>query len=256
MSEIELLFADDENGDPITVPATTAKIYVSRHKPGGAGAPKRLLVGKKRYSVPPDAPDTALAELPADWYRCQPVDAKEKRIGQAFYVEVVHLDGGPEADAPEKAGPRAMDTERERFYEELRQERQELRAMIKETNAQLRQFAEMAFATMTKVAETMSRSVEASASVVTAARGGGFSEMANEVRDLIESAPDGGATNLETVLNSPVVVGAAAALQKYMAQAAQNGAEAMAARNGSGGETMAQRAARLAIEANKKSRKN
>lgn len=256
MSDIELQFADDDHGDPVTVPATTAKIYVSRHKPGEPGAPKRLHTGKKRYSLPPDAPDTALAELPADWYRLQPVDAKEKRIGQAFYVEVIHLDGGPEADTPGKAAPKAIDAERERFYEELRQERQELRAMVKETNAQLQKFAEMAFATMTKIAETMSRSVEASASVVTAARGGGFSEMMNEVREVIDAAPEAGSTNLETVLNSPVVVGAAAALQKYMAQAAQNGAEAMAVRNGGGGETMAQRAARLAIEANKKSRKN
>ena len=128
--------------------------------------------------------------------------------------------------------------------------------MVKDSHERLGQLTGNVLETMVKIAEVMPKTVESSASVVNAARNNGFSEVANEVRDLIESTEGG--SNLETVLNSPVIVGAAAALQKYMAQAAQNGAEAMAARNGSGGETMAQRAARLASQANKngKARKN
>lgn len=253
MSEIELQFADDDNGDPIKVPARTDKIRVMRHKPGQKGAPGRFYINEKQFMVAPDAPADVLGVLPANWYRLQPLDASGKYItGTAFYVEIIHLDSGPEDTEPEAPAARPVDTERERFYEEMRQERQELRAMLKETQTLLRQFAEKALDTTVEMARAMPKSVEASATMLTAARGGGLSDMANEVREIMELAPEN-SSNLETVLNSPVVIGAAAALQKYMAEAAQNGAEVIAQRNsGGGGETMAQRAARLAIEANKR----
>ena len=120
--------------------------------------------------------------------------------------------------------------------------------MLKETMILVRQLAEKAIDAQIEVARSMPKVVEASATMLTAARGGGLSEVANEVREIMENAPESG-SNLETVLSSPVVVGAAAALQKYMAQAAQNGAEAVA-NNGHKGESMAQRAARIAAKAN------
>jgi hypothetical protein len=253
MSEIELKYADDENGDPIKVPGSTVKIAVMRHKKGQPGAPARVYLHERRFTVAPDASADALAVLEADSYRLQPLDAEDKRVGRAFYVEIIHLGGksdGTEEPAP--AAPSPVEAERERFYEEMRQERQELRTLLKETMVLLRQFAEKALDTQIEIAKAMPRTVEASATMLTAARGGGLSEVANEVREIMESAPDGG-NNLETVLNSPVVVGAAAALQKYMAQAAQNGAETMASsNNGQRGENMAQRAARIAAQANRR----
>lgn len=251
MTDFELQFADDENGDPIVVPGSTKKITVKRHQKGQSGAPAQVTLNGKPFSVTPDAPADALAALPANSYRLQPYDAKGKRAGKPFYVEIVAIVTGD--DTRDKSVKSAVDEERERFYEELRQERFELRAMLKDTIVLIRELAQKVLETQIEIAKAMPKTVEASATMLTAARGGGLSEVAAEVREIMESAPESG-SNLETVLSSPVVVGAAAALQKYMAQAAQNSAEVAAEENnGRRGESMAQRVARMAAQAHTES---
>lgn len=253
MTEIELQFADDESGDPIVVPGSTTKITVMRHTKGQPGAPARVMRDGKLFIIAPDAPADALAMLPSDSYRLQPLDKKGKRVGKAFYVEIVAIDSDEAAEDKNAKSP--VDEERDRFFEELRQERQELRALLKDTILLVRELAQKALDTQIEIAKAMPKTVEASAHMLTAARGGGLSEVANEVREIMENVPESD-SNLETVLNSPVVIGAAAALQKYMAEAAKNGAQVLAESNGQD-DNVARRVARMAAQAHNKSlRKN
>ena len=253
MSKHTLQFADQENGDPVEVPGSTVKIVFKRHRRGEAGAP--ALVFRKgtgqQFSLKPDASADELGELPADSYRCQPYDSKGNRVGKPFYVEVVHLGPDPGDEGGPASEGASIDPMMAKLLDEMRQERQELRGMVKALMGAVQQFAEKALAAQVELAKAMPRVVEASATVINASHGGGLSQAADEIQRIWEAAPEGG-SNLETVLNSPVVVGAAAALQKYMAQAAQNGAEAVATNShgGKGRETMAARAARMAIAAN------
>ena len=84
--------------------------------------------------------------------------------------------------------------------------------------------------------------VEAAAATVSAARGRGFASIADELQAVMDVMPEQG-NSLETVLSSPVVIGAAGMLQKFMSEAAKNAA-ASAAGVGGHSENEAARQAR------------
>ena len=251
MSEIELQFADDENGDPVTVPASTVSLRVMRHRQGQAGAPARVHVENKLFTVAPDAGPDALSILPEDSYRLQPLNAKGKYVGKAFYVEIVKLGAPVNDEEPTPEVQSTVDADRERFYSEMRHEMQELRALVRDVMVGLKHSADKALDTQSELTNAVAKIVDAAASMIGAARGPTHAQVASELRDILENPPANNGSNLETVLNSPIVVGAAAGLQKYMAEAAKTGAEVMAgAQHGQNGESGAQRAARIAAQAN------
>lgn len=162
-----------------------------------------------------------------------------------------HIDDEP---APEASAEVGQTTQAEMYLREviseLRDVNRELRGIVEKVVDKLGQSYEVAVKAQVEMTKNVPGVVEAAARMLEAAQGGGLSKAADEIRQIWENAPENG-NQLETVLNSPVVIGAAAALQKYMAQAAENGAQIVASNNnGPRKESMAQRAARLAAAAN------
>ena len=248
----------DEHGKPFMIPDAAAFFHVMRMpKEGKPGRPGYLCREGRRvvYSVDVE-PDRVAAELPSGRYRYVFLDANGLPLGVTFMVVIEHLDD--DRRAAEQARERAQHVDprleqliatMNREIQALREEKNELLSMFREAMGAMRQFAEKTL----EVNVELTKSIPKMAETVIRRRGEGMLEAAKEVKEIWDAAPEG-ENQLETVLNSPVVVGTAAALQQYVAKAARDGAEKAASNsnNGQRRESMAQRAARAGAAANER----
>ena len=242
-AEIEIPFIDDDNGNPVKIPATVKTFRVKRFQGHGKpGRPINVCVGKKLLELTTPLKPGDLGRLPAGLCGLDGYDANGKRVGKRIMVDVEHLDGEPYAGEGESTGS-------------LSPVETALMAVIKRLEAQTREIHE----TLVKVVDTLARTVESSnkaqievakqaapvveaaAQLVETARNGGLGTTAEELRKIWDVMPET-SSNLETVLSSPVVVGAMATIQKHVAEAAKNSAEAVAG----GGQPSQNTAARIA----------
>lgn len=225
-----------------------------RIREGKPGRPSFLCRGRKRVKYPIDVDPDTIMELPSGTLHFDPLDANGQRVGESIFVTLEHIDDEP--DAPEDEGandaPARMESQWQMVFDEMKEMNRELRKSVDSVVKCLRESYADTVKANVEITRHLPGVIDASARMLEATQGGGLSKAADQIREIWESAPEG-QNNLETVLGSPVVVGAAAALQKYMAQAAENGAEAMASQNGGKRrESMVQRAARLAMQSNMK----
>lgn len=256
MPEQTIAFATDENGCPIVAPAGTKWVYVKGYNPGQPGRPWYMTIEGKDgiFRLPPDAPPSALTCLPSGNYKGEFRDAANKvitREGFEFALRHIGKEPGP-GQANEAPG---IDPALEKRLDRLEEQNKELLGVVRGLVSDVVAMAKEAQKTQIEIVKVMPKAIEASAQMVKASHGGGsLAQAAEQIQDIWEAAPSD-ASQLSTVLNSPVVVGAAAALQKYMAKAAENGAETMASSEHNGRESMAERAARIAAAANDRARK-
>ena len=226
------------------------------YTPGKAGPPSFIFVNgcSEPFSVPPDAPPSALSCLKSGTYRGVFFDSAQKRIGKSFPIAINHVGEEPEGaanDAPGAVSPGVQ--EQLNGYKELVDK---LTVLVDKLVTHTVETSKEALRTQVEVTKVAPKVLEASAQLLKASKDSSdFAHAAKQVQEVWESAPEPDASQLETVLNSPVVIGAAAALQKYMAKAAENGAEAMVANDKPRRENMAERAARLAAAANDRARR-
>ena len=249
MRDLIVSFASDADGSDILVPKGTARIEIRQCTPGKPGPPRLLFLDgfDGAFSVAPDATPDELRCLPSGHYRGLFKDASGKRIGQSFPFSIEHL-GGPEKPSVEANDVRAVDALMQRHLDRLEAQNQKFLEMITELASVLIGVANKAMEAQQETVKVMPEAIKASARMVDASHGGTVVETVSTLEKINELMPSAGDSNLETVLNSPVVIGAAAALQKYMAKAAENGAESFASQSPAG-ESMAERAARLSAAA-------
>lgn len=242
-------FAVGPDGSDLFAPAGTEKIRIMGCNPGKAGAPWLIYVedDPEPFCVATDAPPSALSCLPSGNYRGVFVDRAGKRLGNSFPFALRHM--GKEPGQQHVNDTNDADPQMQRQLDRLEEQNQKLLATIDKLVNNTIELAKRAMDTQIEVTKVMPKAIEASANMVAASNGGGsLAQAASDLQDIWENAPAAD-NNLQTVLSSPVVVGAAAALQKYMAQAAENGAEVVAHSNGRRRESMAERAARLSAAA-------
>lgn len=250
MPEITVSFATGPDGSDILVPDGTEWIRIMGWTPGKPGAPSMIFLedDPEPFRVAPDAPPSALNRLPSGNYRGVFLTRTGKRISRSFPFAVKHLGGEPGGEPGANNGV-GSDPYTQRYIERLEAAVDKFTGQIDKLADKLVALANKAMDTQVEVVKVMPKSVEASSKLVGAANGDGrIAENVSELFDVMERVPSAD-SNLETVLNSPVVVGAAAALQKYMAKAAENGAEAVAAKQSGRRESMAERAARISAAA-------
>ena len=251
MKQIATKIATDDHGSPVMVPATAVEFQVMRIREGKPGRPSFLCRGRKRVKYPIDVDPDTIMELPSGTLRFDPLDANGQRVGESIFVTLEHIDDEP--DAPEDGGtndaPARMESQWQMVFDEMKEMNRELRKTVDTVVKTLRESYADTVKANVEITRHLPGVIDASARMLQATQGGGLAKAADEIREIWEAAPEG-SNNLETVLSSPVVAGAAAALQKYMAQAAQNSAETMAEDNGKRRESGAQRAARIAMQAN------
>lgn len=255
MSGKIISFATEPDGSPLVAPANTKRVTVKGWNPGQRGAPWYIYVNDSReaFSVATDASASALACLPSGNYKGICVDGAGKPVGMSFDFALRHLGGGPGSEQANETS--AIGPELQKYIDRLEALNQKLLGVIDKLVDRTLTLANKILDTQIEVVKVMPKSVDASAEMIRASHSGGdLAQAAERIQDIWESAPNDG-SQLSTVLNSPVVAGAAAALQKYMAKAAENGAEVMAGRQNNGHENMAERAARLAAAANDRARK-
>lgn len=250
MAESPITFATEPDGSDIFAPPGTVRIQIRSWTPGKAGAPRHIWIegSDEPFSVAPDAPVSALGCLPSGDYRGVFVDRAGKRLGSSFKFAVQRLGQKPQRGHGKEAPD--LDPYAQRQIERLEAMVDKLSGLVNTLVETTVDLAKRAMETQIEIVKVMPKTIESSAKIVGASSSAGdFAEAATTVQSIIDNAPAGADSNLQAVLSSPVVVGAAAALQKYMAKAAENGAEAMVSDAGSRRESMAERAARISAAA-------
>ena len=242
-------FATGPDGCDIIAPAGTTRVRIMGWTPGQPGRPHLIFLKNDRdpFSVPVDASPSALRCLPSGEYRGDFLDGAGKKHGTSFAFTIQHLRDEPESEKA-NSGP-SIDPVLQQTIDRLEARIDSLLGAVKDMLKSATAVVDKAMNTQIEVVKVMPEAMRATAKLISAANGrGGLVEAASELQDIWENAPVSD-NNLETVLNSPVVVGAAAALQKYMAKAAENSAEAAANGSGRRRENMAERVARMSAAA-------
>jgi hypothetical protein len=251
MSGITAPLTEDAQGNPKLLPANAVKFLVKFYEEGKIGRPGTFYMDGRPLEFPITATWEDIGILPNGVYRFVPVDANGGRVAPTEFIEIRHLDEGPEPEDAQPANEEsAAYAQAMKLIAELKAANRELHESQQKAMETMRQAMEQTTKAQVDLTKHLANVIEAAARTVDASHGAGLSRAADEIREIWDSAPES-ANNLETVLSSPVVVGAAHALQKFIANAAEE--SAVAAAESEGGrrtESMASRAARIAAAAN------
>ena len=250
MTKTPLSFLLQLDGSPVMAPAGTERVVIMGYTPHKAGPPKYLYrENNERFSVGPNDPPSALGVLESGHYRAAFFDRNNTRIGKDSYpFEIQHLDKKPEQRELAHEPLPEQHPQTQRLLDRYEAMAQKLLGLTEKLVSHVVELSKKTLDTQVAVVAVTPKTIEATSKVLGASiKGGELSETVNAIEHLKDAVSSDG-SNIEAVLNSPVVIGAAAALQKYVAKAAENGAEAMAKDDGH--ENMAERAARLAAKAN------
>lgn len=230
----------DEAGERFEVPDTAVTWQVKRQPEGKIGRPARVMLHGQPFELSIRASWKDVAILPSGVYRLEPRDGNNQKVGKTAIIEISHLDdvsGRSGSQADPSGDDDDLDDHDERAYA-AHSEALKLIEQLQDANRQLhesqlrgmetmRQAVEKTMHAQVELTKHLANVIEAAARTVDASHGAGLSNQAEQIKQIWDSVPEG-SNNLATVLNSPVVAGAAHALQKLVADAARQGAEAAA----------------------------
>ena len=239
--QTEIPFIEDADGKPVRIPATVTKFRAKRFRgEGKAGRPAHICTADGLLELKAPLKPSDLAKLPTGLCGLYGYDANDKRVGERIMVEIDRLDDDGQ-DSPSSGAGHAGDSSFREANKRLESQCRDLHeALLKAMEIMGKAMEQMARAQV-ELAKQSAPVVDASASMVEAARSGGLGKAAEEIRGVLEAFPEDNTSNLETVLSSPLVLGAVNMLQKQVAEAARNGAEAVAG----GGEPSRNKAAEI-----------
>lgn len=236
-------FAEDNAGNPCKVPSTAVKLRIKKKRGDGKpGRPKNMCIDGVPFE--PALPVTAdsVSILPDGDYIADAIDANGQRVGERILFSIEHLRAsGANAGQP-SSELSSVHAQLMEINKRLQQQTEALHEALLKTANQVCVALEKMTTAQVELTKHLAPVVEAAATAMESARGGGFSKLFEELRAVWDSMPEQGNSNLQTVLSSPLVAGLAHTLQKFIAEAASNAAERVAG----GGEPSDTDAARMA----------
>ena len=223
-------FAEDDAGNACTVPNAAVKLRIKKKRgEGKPGRPKNVCIGGVPFE--PELPVTSatVAVLTNGDYIADPIDANGQRVGARVLFSIEHM--GPESaqtgpDAPTQLS--GVAAELMEMNRRLQAQTEALHEALLKTVNQVCVALEKMTTAQVELTKQIAPLVEAAATTIEAARGGGFSKVAEELRAVWDSMPDTGKSDLETVLTSPLVGGLAYKVQDMVGKIASKAAEAAA----------------------------
>lgn len=248
MPEIEIHFADNEDGSPRRVPASTTRLQVKKYIPGKAGRSANLFLDGELVEFPVTATASDLVLLPSDDYRFVPVDEDGRRVGKSFIVSVMHMGNSGSQDSASQTPANEMSAvhaELARVNEQLMEQNREMHASMLESMKIMRQGMEQMTKAHVEITKQIGTVVEASAeNVGKVQEGTSLSKTLSQINEVWDAAPRG-SSDLDTVLKSPLVIALATGLQKIVAKVVQDSTDRMLDIEGAGDNEASRIARRL-----------
>ncbi len=204
----------DELGNPLTLHSSAVKIAVRTQPSSKGGHPGMTYIDGAPFFVPLEATWSDVGVLPTGCYRFQQVDANGRSVGACAKITITHLD---EIEEEEREGT-GISAEAQEIISGQRKDNKDLLAALLEAVKILSNTVESMGKANVGMAEKMGGVVDSARDSMDTAHGAGLSKRAQEIRDIWDTMPESD-SNLATVLNSPVVMGAAHTIQKFVADA-------------------------------------